>query len=94
MVDWNRPCIFGNDRFENGFEIMKFAVVPFPTHLAEDFPELDINPIVMCYFPEKAMKVKGWDKDTVLIMSVESWGFAIREEHEEGELVYELDEEL
>jgi hypothetical protein len=43
---------------------MKFAVVHIPTRLAKEFADLEINPIVMGYFPSKAMEALGWDKST------------------------------
>lgn len=81
---------------------MKFAVVQFPTRLAEDFSEefdFALNPVAVCIFPRKAMDAAHFTDETVLVMTVErrgdDWVFVIGEEKEniEGELTYEPIEE-
>ena len=74
---------------------MKFTVVPIPTHLAEEFADLEINPIVMGYFPSKALEMMGWNETTILEMIVKPDGFWIKEvkENDPNELIYEMDED-
>lgn len=78
---------------------MKFAVVQFPTKLAEDFSEefsSEITPVAVCIFPRKAMDAAHFTDETILIMTLErradDWVFVIGEENPEpveGELTYE-----
>jgi hypothetical protein len=69
----------------------KISSFLFPIHLAEEM-QLDINPVLLGYFPSKAMEAMGWTEETFIIMTVEGDGFRIREiKNEElpDELIYE-----
>ncbi len=71
-----------------------YNVVALATHL-EPVEEININPIVATYLPDKILEKHGWSKDTALILIDEDNRLIIQELVQpsiEGELTYELDE--